>query len=634
MDTGIAETECIVGRQDAFGAKEPVPDNDLGTEIDDLLAGLGEDDLNDFNMDDFGDEVAKEQTAREEQQEVEEAHDDMIDDPFFAKSTDVPAFVGFSTARGGTLKGPSSDALARVRRLFEDEPDMARLEEAKKRRISDVQLTPVRPALPPPRHSAFSSAAATATTSTVASSETPRPPPAPASSGFQTGNGRAVAPLSAASRARAMAIFLDEPVAEPSQPPQTPTTLGFQTGLGRSAPAMTPPQRKSMRAAFLYPQFHSINDLQQFGIPDEIWQLNPTNAVHYQFIGEDAKPLGIVQALSKLKHDGGSMATMQWVENHWAMIMWKIAGQVAARPELFDEKWTWYEVVSQLKYRYEREYNLAQRPLLRRVLEHDSAAGLPMVLCVSHIHRPPPVADKDGNMVPQRPAVALSDGWYRVKAQLDECLVRAVAKGKIKVGRKLAISGAKEKYESERARLQEKCQKSIERVEDLAQLLASYAEDAEPDGIVDSGKIDTNYELLLSARDASVKLRTMSSRKICALAQYAARRVNEDAAAAKDEMEAELRTTCSPREVRSLRMVRVRDAREGRKESTRTALLNVWDARELGTLKEGGRYMVSNLMPGRQGDWRLVKEQTEVFLHTRRDSRWHYVKAAKADIVA
>lgn len=44
-------------------------------------------------------------------------------------------------------------------------------------------------------------------------------------------------------------------------------------------------------------------------------------------------------------------------------------------------------------------------------------------------------------------------------------------------------------------------------------------------------------------------------------------------------------------------MVRLVDAWTGVKESTRTAMLNVWDARQLGDeIQEGKRYLVSSLI--------------------------------------
>jgi breast cancer 2 susceptibility protein len=33
------------------------------------------------------------------------------------------------------------------------------------------------------------------------------------------------------------------------------------------------------------------------------------------------------------------------------MILWKLAGQIQAKPSLYKEKWNWTEVIRQLKYR-------------------------------------------------------------------------------------------------------------------------------------------------------------------------------------------------------------------------------------------------------------------------------------------
>jgi breast cancer 2 susceptibility protein len=65
-----------------------------------------------------------------------------------------------------------------------------------------------------------------------------------------------------------------------------------------------------------------------------------------------------------------------------------------------------------------------------------------MVLCVSKIHRSPPNEDQ-GKVVQVKPYLELTDGWYRICAEVDDCLSRAIDKGRIAVGRKLALAGAK-----------------------------------------------------------------------------------------------------------------------------------------------------------------------------------------------
>lgn len=84
---------------------------------------------------------------------------------------------------------------------------------------------------------------------------------------------------------------------------------------------------------------------------------------------------------------------------------------------------------------YEREINQAQRSAIKRIQEQDSSPAQPMILCVSEV---PKVFEED-----EHPFLELTDGWYRIRATLDSTLTRAVHKGHIKLGSKLAISGAK-----------------------------------------------------------------------------------------------------------------------------------------------------------------------------------------------
>lgn len=69
-----------------------------------------------------------------------------------------------------------------------------------------------------------------------------------------------------------------------------------------------------------------------------------------------------------------------------------------------------------------------------------------MVLCVTRILRTPPQEDESGDLHDMKLGLELSDGWYRINAELDECLARAVRRGKITVGRKIAICGAKVRH--------------------------------------------------------------------------------------------------------------------------------------------------------------------------------------------
>lgn len=48
----------------------------------------------------------------------------------------------------------------------------------------------------------------------------------------------------------------------------------------------------------------------------------------------------------------------------------------------------------------------------------------------------------DGIPLLPHPAFELTDGWYRLRARVDEVLARAARRGVIRVGRKISVSGA------------------------------------------------------------------------------------------------------------------------------------------------------------------------------------------------
>lgn len=70
-----------------------------------------------------------------------------------------------------------------------------------------------------------------------------------------------------------------------------------------------------------------------------------------------------------------------------------------------------------------------------------------MVLCVSQIRWDDP-PDVDTLKEGEEPVIVivgleLTDGWYRIRANVDGTLKSACERGKIVVGSKLAISGAR-----------------------------------------------------------------------------------------------------------------------------------------------------------------------------------------------
>ncbi|ODO08518.1 hypothetical protein L198_00248 [Cryptococcus wingfieldii CBS 7118] len=446
---------------------------------------------------------------------------------------------------------------------------------------------------------------------------------------------------------------------------------------------MRPESRLSLKQAFLHPQYYSRNELATMNIPDEIAAVTPDNAALYHF-ALDQSTFGTQQALKAIRECGCSLATSRWVENHWTLILWKLAGLVQAKPELYEDMWNAEEVTKQLQYsRYEREFGAAQRPLIRRIQEHDSSPSLPIVLVVSAVHR----STEDASHI----SLDLTDGWYHIRAQIDDCLRRAVEKGRICVGRKLAVTGAKlesgsdgaevldaykssrlivsgnstslarwdtrlgmqphpfiaslssltvdggvvtlmdvvvekvfpmaftsgdrtsreppwdeeeeqcrqdqwkKQYKAERGRQEEKLRKEMDKLQNLGAMLAGYAEETNPTISEAPDSIEDDLEELLGCKDAPLRIRKLASDHIVHLALCARSRLNQELEEGRSEIEAQLRTTCPPREVRDFRIVRFKDAQEVQRESFRTGMLNVWDARGLGEgkLKEGGRYLAS-----------------------------------------
>lgn len=66
-----------------------------------------------------------------------------------------------------------------------------------------------------------------------------------------------------------------------------------------------------------------------------------------------------------------------------------------------------------------------------------------MILCVAGVHWTHQPTEAGEEPASPRPYLELTDGWYKIVAEVDECMTRAVKRGVICTGRKLAISGAK-----------------------------------------------------------------------------------------------------------------------------------------------------------------------------------------------
>jgi len=156
------------------------------------------------------------------------------------------------------------------------------------------------------------------------------------------------------------------------------------------------------------------------------------------------EPFGAIQALGELLQAGCLIgrSTPKWVANHWGLIIWKLAGMVRWQPDCLSRVWNPSNAVQQLKYRYEREFVCGHRSALKRILDSDCPSTMPMCLVIVGIIRPPAHSSPIKGCSPPSEVLELSDGWYKIKAHLDPVLVRVLKRGTLRVGFKLAISGA------------------------------------------------------------------------------------------------------------------------------------------------------------------------------------------------
>ncbi|XP_067451269.1 breast cancer type 2 susceptibility protein isoform X1 [Thunnus thynnus] len=145
----------------------------------------------------------------------------------------------------------------------------------------------------------------------------------------------------------------------------------------------------------------------------------------------------------------------EWVYNHYRWIVWKQASMERSFPGTMGSLClTPEQVLLQLKYRYDVEVDHSRRPALRKIMEKDDTAAKTLVLCVCGVVSrgySPTRQSRNDAKTPQgadakaeKPGavVWLTDGWYAIKAQLDDPLTAMLHKGPLAVGGKLIIHGA------------------------------------------------------------------------------------------------------------------------------------------------------------------------------------------------
>ncbi|CEH17476.1 DNA recombinational repair protein BRCA2 [Ceraceosorus bombacis] len=194
-------------------------------------------------------------------------------------------------------------------------------------------------------------------------------------------------------------------------------------------------KRQSMQQRGIKPESTSAKKIRQMFDEVPVILDQPARGIEFEFDMPDGSSFGPRQALDALHQRRAVHVDLEWVKNHWLLILWKMAAITRHEPDRHESMFTGKEMLNQLLYRYEREVNLAQRSAVKRIQEQDSASGRPMILCVWSIAK-----DLEAD---EAPFLELTDGWYRIRATIDEPMRRAVLRGLIKVGVKLSISGAR-----------------------------------------------------------------------------------------------------------------------------------------------------------------------------------------------
>ncbi|XP_044760230.1 breast cancer type 2 susceptibility protein-like [Coccinella septempunctata] len=120
-----------------------------------------------------------------------------------------------------------------------------------------------------------------------------------------------------------------------------------------------------------------------------------------------------------------------WIKNHYRWIVWKLASYERVFPATLGGCFNIDNVIKQLKYRYLREIYNAERPALRKIYEMDDVPQKRIILCISNVI-------KNGDDI----ELELTDGWYCIRAIIDDLLCYQINMQRIKIGSKLIITGA------------------------------------------------------------------------------------------------------------------------------------------------------------------------------------------------
>ena len=220
------------------------------------------------------------------------------------------------------------------------------------------------------------------------------------------------------------------------------------------------------------PGRYTERELYQFGVPPSTVAVTAQNAAEFQFSGDLFFSSAVLAGTPVCVGDGArltvtegrvgskelweafaaspgverELVSFQWFLNHYRWVVWKLAAMEVAFPvECGRHYLTPDWLMKQLKYRYDREIDAAERPALRKICERDDLSTRRLAVCVSAVYPSlltSPTADDDKEEHSNRPSVEITDGWYCLPAILDPPLRYMLQSGRIGVGTKIITCGA------------------------------------------------------------------------------------------------------------------------------------------------------------------------------------------------
>jgi breast cancer 2 susceptibility protein len=190
-----------------------------------------------------------------------------------------------------------------------------------------------------------------------------------------------------------------------------------------------------------------------FGVHDTTICLNSVNATRLRFDPCSGLPIFFLgdhcsgKGIGSLDHIRKSLAkygvqteklSNRWFQNHSRWIIWKLASIERKFPTIAAGKvLTYPKLIVKLKQRYDKEVIGGMRSPLRRILNRDVSSLVPLVLCVSHVFQER--LERTCKSKSMRKGLEVTDGWYSMRAILDESLNHKVEKSVIKPGSKIFI---------------------------------------------------------------------------------------------------------------------------------------------------------------------------------------------------